>query len=221
MTHRDTIFGFLGKAGGPVCDDCVSEKTGIVPRQTVNLNCRRMAMAKQIERLEAVICHSCGKPKRCSSPLAGRTAAPLASKLTAPTSPLHDLWHWEGNVQGKLVSWLAGRGWAIRSAADTAAKSAGKDIVAERRGETLWVSVKGYPTGTAKTNPSTQARHWFSHAVFDLVLYRGESDSASLAIGLPDGFVTYQKLAARVSWLRKQLPFTLFWVDDAGRVRSE
>ncbi len=119
------------------------------------------------------------------------------------------------------MTWLAKKGWTIRSAADTAAKTAGKDIVAERNGRTLWISVKGYPRGTQKTNPPTQARHWFSHAVFDLVRYRDESHSAELALGLPDGFATYQNLAERVRWLRSHLPFTIYWVRQSGEVRLE
>jgi hypothetical protein len=31
----------------------------------------------------------------------------------------------------------------------------------------LWVTVKGYPKGTLKTNPSTQVVHWLNNAFFD------------------------------------------------------
>ena len=57
------------------------------------------------------------------------TGRDRSSKATWTDDP-HKLWHWEGNVQDKLVTWLEQEGWTIRSAADTAAKSAGKDIIA-------------------------------------------------------------------------------------------
>lgn len=221
MKHLDTILAFLASAGGPICDDCLSARTGITPRQAVNLSCRSLEKANQVSRGEKTTCHYCRMVKICN--LLRRTAAALPEPppLVATTNDPHKLWHWEGNVQDRLVTWLEGEGWTIRSAADTAAKSAGKDIIAERDGRTLWISVKGYPRRTERTNPATQARHWFSHAVFDLVLYRDESDTAELALGLPDGFVTYPNLAGRVAWLRSNLPFTIYWVNQSGEVRSQ
>lgn len=44
-----------------------------------------------------------------------------------------------------------------------------------------------------------QARHWFAGAVFDLLLCRGESETADLALGLPDGYSAYAGLASRVA----------------------
>ena len=221
VTHRDTILAFLASASGPICDDCLSDRTGIEPRQTINLNCRRMEKANQVVRNETLSCHYCRTEKICNI----RSQNVIVSrKLPAPvakTDDPHKLWHWEGNIQDRLVTWLEQEDWTILSAADTAAKSAGKDIIAECDGRTLWISVKGYPRGTQKTNPPTQARHWFSHAVFDLVRYRDESESTQLALGLPDSFVTYRNLATRVTWLRSHLPFTIYWVSEAGEVRVE
>jgi hypothetical protein len=220
LTHRETILSFLGEAGGPICDDCLSSHAGITPRQTINLNCNRMAQRNELARIDAV-CHYCRSLKICNHVEAGTPIPPAAPDAVPDTGDTERLWHWEGNVQARLVTWLARDGWSIMSAANTAAKSAGKDIIAERDGRTLWVSVKGFPTGTQKTNPSTQARHWFSHAVFDLVMYRDQSDSAELALGLPDGFATYQNLAERVRWLRTNLPFSIFWVAESGSIRSD
>lgn len=121
-------------------------------------------------------------------------------------------------MQAALVRYLAAQGYAIRSVADTAARAQGKDIIAATPvGTALWVSVKGYP----EKKPHQQARHWFAGAALDLVLYRDEDRTAALALGLPDGFSTYLNLAARVSWLRKQLPFAVFWIGKDGSVRSE
>jgi len=221
MKHRDAILAFLTSADGPVCDDCLSARTRIMPRQTVNLNCRRMEKASQLVRTKFTSCHYCRTEKICNVPSGGAIVPPKLPAPVAKTDDPHKLWHWEGNVQGRLVTWLEQEGWTIHSAADTAAKSAGKDIIAERDGKTLWVSVKGYPRGTKKTHPSTQARHWFSHAVFDLVRYRDESDAADLALGLPDSYVTYKNLTARITWLRSHLPFTIYWVSESGNVRSQ
>lgn len=221
MTHRDTILAFLASASGPICDDCLSARTGITPRQTINLNCNRMAKANQIARSAMLVCHYCRAQRTCnvlSKNSAIRSKRPVQ---VVKTEDPHKLWYWEGNIQAALVTWLAKQGWTIRSAADTAAKTAGKDIIAERDGRTLWISVKGYPRATQKTNPATQARHWFSGAVFDLVLYRDETESAELALALPDGFVTYRNLADRVRWLRSHLPFTVYWLSKSGEVRSQ
>ncbi len=217
MTHQDTILAFLHTAAGPICDDCLSSRTKIVPRQTVNLNCRRLSVALAIARAQMTDCHYCRLPKICS--FIGARGQPLPAPLPQALPPRsHSLWHWEGNVQSVLVQWLTSDGWDIRSAADTAAKTRGKDIIAKRGDHDLWVSVKGYPAGTQKTTPSTQARHWFAKAVFDLVMYRDESSCALLALGLPD-FATYRNLSKRTQWLRSHLPFTIYWVDESGAVR--
>jgi len=38
---------------------------------------------------------------------------------------------------------------------------------------------------------------------------------------LPDGFTTYLGLVKRVAWLRKAMPFSIFWVSEDGPVREE
>lgn len=218
MTHAQTIETFLATASGPICDDCLSAHTGITPRQTVNLNARRLERRKLAAKREAMLCAYCKEHKVCNR-ATGLTSRPAAASASA--KPLPDYWHWEGHVQDAIVAHLRGRGYAIVSAADTASKAAGKDIVAVKNGRGLWISVKGYPTGTSKTNPSTQARHWFSHAVFDLVRYKDEPGEAALSLGLPDGYATYHNLAERVRWLRTNLPLSIFWVGEDGAVRCE
>jgi len=221
VTHRDRVLGFLSSAVGPICDDCLSDRTGITPRQAIFQVCTRLAGEHRVIRDRFNACMHCRKSKLCTvldlrAPTSGRKASPTEG-MGFSDKP----WCWEGNVQAALIAWLADEGWAIRSAADTASKAAGKDIVAEREGDTLWVTVKGYPQGTAQTIPSTQARHWFSHAVFDAVRYRDESPSALIGIALPDGTKTYLNLAKRIRWLRTRLPLTIFWIDEAGAVRAE
>lgn len=102
--------------------------------------------------------------------------------------------------------------------ADTESRAPGKDIIAlSPDGRELWVSVKGFP----ENSPNTQARHWFSGAVFDLILYHGENPDVTLALGLPDGFPTYKGLPPRVKWLQESMPFRIYWVAESGRVSVE
>ena len=222
MTHAQTLHTFLTTASGPICDDCLSVHTGITPRQTVNLNARRLEARKLVARREAMVCAYCREHKVCNRANGTKPSMPVFKGVPEPPTAIRARpWHWEGHVQSALVTHLVKDRYAIVSAADTASKAAGKDIIAEKENRTLWVSVKGYPNGTARTRPPTQARHWFSHAVFDVVTYRNECANAELAIGLPDGYKTYHTLAERVSWLRANLPFSIYWVAEDGSVRRE
>jgi hypothetical protein len=219
--HAENILTWLSAIKCPVCDDCIASRTSIQPRQTVNQICRQLADAHTIERSRLEVCALCRGEKVCNRAPPSGTHTPAAPGSPSAPRDGHGLWHWEGNIQDVLIAWLRASGWTITSEANTAAKSPGKDIIAQREDRTLWVSVKGFPRGTAKTNAATQARHWFSHAVFDVVCYRTESSTAELAIGLPDGFQTYHRLARRLAWLQDQLPLLIFWVDPAGHVRVE
>lgn len=97
-----------------------------------------------------------------------------------------------------------------------------KSGVCQVCGNTKTVSaVTGAPRVAEQDDAPAQARHWFSSAIFDAVLYRGERRDIDIAVGLPDGFGTYQKLAMRVGWLKEGMPFRLFWVSEDGTVREE
>lgn len=85
-----------------------------------------MASAKQLVRHEDQVCRYCGASKRCNARASGGGVVITKPKPVANTSDSHQLWHWEGNIQARLVSWLVQQGWSIRSAADTASKAAGK-----------------------------------------------------------------------------------------------
>ena len=71
------------------------------------------------------------------------------------------------------------------------------------------------------TNPSTQARHWFSHAMFDVVPYRTARPDLMIGVGLPDGFKTYHGLQRKVALLHAATPFSYLWVAEDGTVRLE
>lgn len=121
-------------------------------------------------------------------------------------------------MQAALIPHLEVDGWTITSAVDTSTKERGKDVVGTDDARTLWVSVKGYPLGTARTNAAAQARHWFSHGLFDMVLWHGEDRTRTLMLALP-GFPTYRNLAERSEWLVHATPFTIAWLDELGGVR--
>jgi hypothetical protein len=104
--------------------------------------------------------------------------------------------------------------------ADTASHEKGIDIVAEKNDKSLWVTVKGYPQGTEKTNPSVQAVHWFKQAVFDIVEYRERDKIVSLAVALPD-YPRYHSLAQRITWLKPVANFIYYWVKQSGEVSVE
>lgn len=227
MTHRERILKTLSETAVPVCDDCLARIAGINPRQTVYQNCTSLANSGKIRRRQGE-CTFCAKIKIVSwiengvenyaSPLAKaditRTETSSEKEKDSKTPP----WYWEGNIQSKLVAYLAGQGYFIRSVTDTASRLQGKDIVAVTpEGRELWVSVKGFP----ENNSCTQARHYFAQAVFDVVLYRSENPAVELALALPHGFPTYERLSSRISWLRMALPLRVYWVDNLGNVKEE
>lgn len=213
-TNKEKILNALSLA--ELCDDCLSSTTGVRPRQAVNITCRALSNDLLTVRHFGK-CNHCHKAKIVNS--LSREYSPsdlIATRhvVSGDTKP----WYWEGNVQNKVVEFLDRHGFTIRSAANTASKESGKDIVCTTpSGNELWISVKGYPESSA----NTQARHWFSQAIFDLILYRGEDPNAELALAFPDGFVTYTKLLPRVMWLKQTNPFKVYWVSENGTLRIE
>jgi len=186
-----------------------------------NLSSRQVAYAactdlyaQGIIGRERSLCSECGKSKTVNWSMDAQVLPAAPSQPAASERP----WYWEGHVQAALVSWLVSQGYSIRSAADTLARTPGKDIIAvDAEGRELWVSVKGYPDAS----PNTQAHHRFAGAIFDLLLYRNESADTRLAVAFPDDFATYRNLAARITWLSTVMPFTIYWVAASGAVRVE
>jgi len=137
-----------------------------------------------------------------------------------PISTEEEPWFWEGNVQGSIAQFLIKRGYSIIHIADPRRREKGKDIEAENHVGLLWVTVKGYPKGTLKTHPSTQAAIWFKDAFFDVVSWRGERKDVTLAVGLPD-FPRYRRLAEKVLWLQPTIRFSFIWVSQSGQITLE
>jgi hypothetical protein len=80
--------------------------------------------------------------------------------------------------------------------------------------------VKGYPKGTVKTRPSTQASHWFKQAIFDILVYREQGVTTLLAVALPD-FPRYHALAKKITWVKREANFNYLWVKENGTVLCE
>lgn len=216
MTNKDQVITALSIA--ELCDDCLSVSSGVVPRQTVNVICRTLFNDSSIYRHFGK-CDHCHKIKTTNRLLDVNTAPFIAvSEEIDSVTTLSKPWYWEGNVQSHVVNYLVQNHYTICSVADTAARNPGKDIIAVSTDDKeLWISVKGYP----EKSPNIQARHWFSGAIFDLVLYHGENPDVQLGIALPDGFITYTNVLPRIRWLKESMAFQIYWVNKDGAVRVE
>jgi hypothetical protein len=138
-------------------------------------------------------------------------------------------WHWEGNVQASLQRYLEVDGWRITNAANTESKAAGVDIAAVKGDRELFVEVKGYPTSTydhgerrgmpKPTQPTNQARQWFSHALLSVLLLRDKAPSAEVALCFAD-FPTYRKLLERTRRSLGILGIGVYLVHADGGVES-
>lgn len=136
-------------------------------------------------------------------------------------------WFWEGHVQYALAMHLVAEGWSVREAADTESKVPGVDLLATRDDRWLAIEVKGYPTSTyshgpkrgqAKpTQPATQARQWFSHALLGMMLLRDKRLDAEIAICFPR-FVTYENLVRRCQMSFDLLGFGVYFVNEDSSV---
>lgn len=164
-----------------------------------------------------------GPPSRRTASASSRRSA------SPPIGGADEAWSWEGNVQAALVRHLAEAGWQIRRVADTGSGEHGVDIDAVREGQRLLVEVKGYPStvylrgekrGKPKpTNPSVQARAYFSHALLSGLLMREANTEARVALAFPD-FETYRSLARRVSGPLRAAGVEIWLVDESGDVRG-
>lgn len=140
-------------------------------------------------------------------------------------------WHTEANTQYLVVQHLRVNGWTITRTASTATKEPGVDVVAERGPERLGIEVKGYPTrGTyadsrragevKKTNPATQARHWYSQAVLAAMRLRTHQPDRHSVIALPD-FPTYRRLWTDTRSSLEAAQIHMWFVSEDGAVEED
>jgi hypothetical protein len=210
MTIQDRIIAHLGDHPEGVDDDALTAALGLRQRQQANMRCRRLEEFGFVvrRRTEGKILNFLASPLP-ASPLQGQVSVRDCTEQP---------WYWEGNVQSAVVRQLESAGYQISFAANTATKEQGKDIIAiSPSGTILWISAKGFPRGTVKTNARTQARHWFSHALFDLVLWRGEHHLNGLGLAFPEQ-PTYRRLVSRIHWFLETAGASIFWVAEDGSV---
>ena len=217
-TIRERILDYLKEHPEGASDADLTGALRLKYRAQANQCCRLLAEERKISR------------RRVAGVLRNFYLDPEGEQVTEPPSaqeppmvlqPVPERpWYWEGNVQAAAIRYLRGRGYTIVSYADTARHQRGKDICAAGPTGSLWVTVKGYPQGTERTHPSTQAGIWFEGALFDVVDWRGEDESAEIALALPD-FPRYRRLAKRVRWLQRPARFSFIWVRQDGTVEQE
>ena len=65
MSNKEKVLATLAQVEKPICDDCVSEKSGVRPRQAVGQICSTLGR-QGILRREKVPCGDCGKRKLTS-----------------------------------------------------------------------------------------------------------------------------------------------------------
>lgn len=212
MKNREKVIEFLQEHLDGIDDDQLAKALNFKARQQANIICRKLEGEKLVVRRLVK-----GKTHNFWT---GGNYTERERKPAIKKNKKMNTWYWEGNVQNQVIHFLEGQKFRIVSSADTASHEQGKDIVAEINGVTLWVTVKGFPTGTDKTKPSTQAGHWFKDAVFDILQYRGASKENKLGLALPD-FPRYRSLAKRIAWLKPIADFVYFWVKEDGQVVVE
>jgi hypothetical protein len=142
----------------------------------------------------------------------GVGSLPAASGLGSPERE----WHWEGHVQAVFVDYLRVGGWEVISAADTASRQHGPDVVARRGDRELVVEVKGYPA-SSKSSVPTQARHYLGGALLTALLAWAERPQDAVGLVLPE-VGTYRRLAHRLRAPLEQLELAVWFVHQDGRV---
>jgi hypothetical protein len=217
MTTRQRIILFLQSHPEGIDDDELAKALDLKARQQANMRCRELEKEGLVNRRQV--------DGKIHNFWAGKTIESV--QLVTPILqnpqnylPKYEHWFWEGNIQTKVINYLTTQGYQIHSSADTASHQRGIDIVAEKDGKPFWVSVKGYPQGTDRTNPSVQAGHRFKQAIFDIIEYRERDKNVLLSVALPD-YPRYHALAQKITWLKPVADFSYFWVNEFGELSIE
>lgn len=221
MSVRDRIIALLRTHPEGLDDVVIAEKLGLSRRQQANSRCRELEREGIVERRSVG-----GKIQNTltgSLPVLVRTEPAKGPADLDPGRP----WCWEGIVVRAVSSFLTARGWSIEAIANTETGEPGADIKARRADSVLIVEVKGYPSKTyergprkgqpKRTNPPTQARHWFAEALLTALLRQAENRQHHVAIAFPE-FAVYTKLLTRVTESLKLLGLIVLLVQESGTV---
>lgn len=211
MTIADRILHYLMQHPEGADDDELAVALDLKYRQQANSRCRLFAAKGIIVRKKVN-----GKIRNfyLNTLVTGSGFTPELQNVADP----EELWCWEGNVQQSVADYLRDKeNCTIINLANPKTRQRGKDIIAKRGTGIIWVTVKGYPKGTKKTHPSTQAGHWFKDALYDMICWRGQDPDAELAMALPNK-ERYRKLINTVVWLQSAVPFSIIWVNKDGGI---
>ena len=140
-----------------------------------------------------------------------------------------DEWFEEGNISLLIKTFLERNGYKIlRFNQDK--RERGHDIEAAKGKELIVVECKGYPSdryvdgpkkGQKKpTNPKLQSMHWFSDALFHLVIAKSENPKTTIALGLPDK-PKYHEYLGKIAYFKEQFGLVCYFVNEDKRVWVE
>lgn len=239
LVNRDKILNFLrANYDKGYCDDCLSARLEIYPRQQVNQICRQLYATKSIFR-NIGTCTSCGRDKIINIAKAHIQTEVKSQAVIKENQIVQNVshwdksleWFWEGNVLEKIVEYMINvEGFEILLKSDTEKRKHGPDILARKGNILRYVAVKGYPSlryirdfpggrkGELKrTAPATQARHWFSEALFELILQKSKNERLEIALGLPK-FPTYVRFLNQIKSFREKIGLYCYLLDKDGKV---
>jgi hypothetical protein len=136
----------------------------------------------------------------------------------------------EKNVIRAIADHLDSSGYCILTWNDGERHERGPDISAEKNGVRYIIEAKGYPstlyerTGPLgkkgekkRTHPATQARHWFSEALFQVILAKEANPSIKVALGLPERKV-YLNFLKQLTDSRRHFEIHTFLLKADGTI---
>lgn len=194
--------------------------TGVTRREFTTETARRHFVALDLEIVNTSRRQAAKTTSRDAH--AGESASPV----TESTRGAGD-WHTEARVQTMVVEHLIREGWHIVRSADTATRERGIDVEATRESKRVAIEVKGFPSrGYAdprraaerkRSQPSTQAKVWYSLAVLAAMITRTKMPEVRAVIALPD-FPRYRALFRDTESELRKCEIELWWVAIDGTV---
>lgn len=223
MNNRDLICDFVKRYPGRD-DDEISKTLRIFPRQSVNQACRSLERAGAIKREVGpqgkLVNYPTGK-----HPIAVQAMQIATSQNSLSAEVATEDWFWEGNVTDRIAQRLEEFGWLIKSQADTRTRQRGLDLHAIRDGVDLMMEAKGYPSSQYRdqrrstekkpTNPTTQAQHWFSHALLKALRLKDAHPHSLVAMAFPD-FPRYQSLFKETHFSLTKVEVGVLFLSKCG-----
>ena len=156
MTIRDRIIDYLKNHPEGIDDGNLTISLGLKSRQQANSRCRQLEKEGFVKRVViGGIIHNFWAENYHSTktPTKSNLSSPNVVEQMPPTNNNPKTYQNPVIGSGKVmcnpklsISWSL-KNINIRSVADTASHQTGIDIMAEKDGKKLWVSVKGYPRG--------------------------------------------------------------------------